>query len=113
MNAWQAAGNWGFLFMAVGLLLLGTSFLGFTRWRKTWSGRGIGAFFISTNAIIILSVLRLFQVLKPTDLWYWILRAIVFLGGGAAVLVVGIAFIRFQLIRRRSGAGAKPEIRVD
>lgn len=109
----KVLGDWGFLFFALGLLLLGSSFLIFTRWRTTPTGRGVGAFFICSNAIILLSFLRLFGVLTPDSLGYWIARAAVFLGGGLAVLTVGISFVRLQFIRRRSGDKNKGEIRVD
>jgi nitrate/nitrite transporter NarK len=113
VNAWQVAGNWGFLFMALGLLILGSGFLIFTRWSETPTGKALAAFFISTNAIIILSVLRLFQLLTPDNLWYWILRAAVFVGGGGAVFAVSIMFVRLQFIRRRSGDKERQEVHLD
>jgi len=113
MNFWRQLGDWGFLLFALGLLLLGTGFLGFTRWRKTPTGRGIGAFFICSNAIITLSFLRLFGWLEPDDWWFYPARALVFGGGGLAVLVVGIGFIRLQFLQRRSGDRTKHELTID
>lgn len=108
MNTWKVIGDLGFLLLAVGLLVLGTGFLFFTRWRKTGTGRSIGTFFISTNAILTLAVLRLFKVIPAGD-WLLPVRAIVFSVGGLAVLAISVAFVRLQFLRR----GQKSEVRLD
>jgi acyl-CoA synthetase (AMP-forming)/AMP-acid ligase II len=110
---WQMLGDFGFLFFALGLLILGTSFLVFTGWWRSTTGRGMAAFFISANAIITLSFLRLFHLLEPTDAWFVPLRAIVFFGGGLAVLTVGVMFVRLQFHRRKTGDRQRQEVRID
>lgn len=111
MNATlKIVGDWGFFLFALGLLLLGSAFLGFTRWWDTPTGRGYAILSIAINAVITLSFLRLFGALKPDSTSFWMARAIVFAGGGLAVLVIGVMFVRLQFIRRRSGELRKSEV---
>lgn len=108
-------GDWAYIFMASGLMMMSGSFILTTKWWATNVGRSIAAFFGSVGLIMLWGILRQLEVIPDNEVATLWARLALFGLLGLAVWSMFLGFIWAQYLsprRRRNAASRKSRAEV-
>lgn len=107
LNDW---GDWAYIYLASGLMMMAGSFLLTTKWWANNVGRSIAAFFGSVGLIMLWGILRLLGVIPGDERLTMWARLILFglLGTAVWAMFIGFVVVQYRTRRRRRLAAKDP-----
>lgn len=96
-------GDWAYIYVASGLLMMSGSFIFTTKWYATNVGRSIAGFFGSVALIMLWGILRLLGVIPDDEVIAMWARVALFgmLGTAVWAMFIGFAVVQYRSRRRR------------